>query len=125
MTKFEGTATRRTYQIAEDIICKDENVLYIIMCTKCASRPQYVGKSTRCLQTRGREHINAVDKGNFEGSSSGKMYEHFTTNNHSSRDMFIFAIEVVHGDATTLSVRERFWINQLDTIRRGLNSNRT
>ena len=46
---------------------------------------------------RGRDHINAIDKGNFEGSTSGKMYRHFTTNNHTSRDFRIFAIEKVHG----------------------------
>ena len=68
----------------------------------------------------------AVDKGNFEGSSnSGKMYEHFTTHGHSSRDMLLFAIEAVHGDVMTTAVRERFWIQQLDTVRKGLNSNKT
>ena len=74
---------------------------------------------------RGRSHINAIDKGNFEGLSSGKMYRHFSTNSHNSRDFRIFAIEKVHGDATTLSVREQYWIWKLDTVRSGLNTYKT
>ena len=53
---------------------------------------------------RGRQHINAIDKGNFEGSASGKMYRHFTSNNHCSNDLVIYAIEIVHGDLTMLAV---------------------
>ena len=74
---------------------------------------------------RGRDHIYKIDQANFEGSASGKMYRHFTTNNHSSRDMRIFAIEQVHGDLTTMAVREQFWIRKLDTVRSGLNTYRT
>ena len=125
VTKFQSSANRMQYCITEDIGCKDQNIIYIIECRKCPTRPQYVGKSIRCLMNRGREHINAVDKGNFEGSSSGKMYQHFTTNNHSSRDMMIFGIEVVHGDSVITTVRERYWMQKLDTIHRGLNSNLT
>ena len=65
---------------------------------------------------RGREHINKVDKGNFDGSTSGKMYRHFTTNGHSSRDMVIYGIEIVHGDLTTMAVREEYWMRKLDTV---------
>ena len=125
VTKFYGSATKTTHQITEAITCKDPNLIYIIECAKCPTRPQYVGKSTRCLMARGREHILAVDRGNFEGSASGKMYQHFTSNNHDSRDMVLYGIEVVHGDVVTTTVREMYWIQVLDTIRSGLNSNKT
>ena len=126
MTKFECSANNITYQISSNICCKDNDIIYVVECIKCQTRPQYVGKSVRCLQIRGREHILAIDKCNFEGSSrSCKMYEHFTSNGHTSRDMLIFAIEAVHGDVMTTTVRERFWIQELNTIRRGLNSNKT
>ena len=74
---------------------------------------------------RGRQHISAIDKGNFEGSASGKMYRHFTSNNHCSNDLVIYAIEIVHGDLTTLAVREQFWMRLLDTVRSGLNNYKT
>ena len=126
---FTSSVTRESFQIKDVITCKDANVIYIIECTKCQNKPQYVGKSTRCLMTRGREHITTVDNGNLVNAAftgSGKMYHHFTTNNHSSRDMMMYAIEKVHGDATTCFVRERFWMNRLDTHRNnGLNTYKT
>ena len=125
VTRYTGSATKEIFTISEDICCKDSPTIYILECTKCQHQPQYVGKTTRCLMDRGRDHINAIDKGNFEGSTSGKMYRHFTTNNHTSRDFRIFAIEKVHGDVTTLSVREQYWIRKLDTVRSGLNTYRT
>ena len=45
--------------------------------------------------------------------------------NESKVKEFIFAIEVVKGDVFTLEARERYWIDKLCTITRGLNSNRT
>ena len=80
--------------------------------------------------TRGREHITNVDKGNSENpafSGSGRMYQYFTENNHTSRDMFMYAIEIVHGEPATCSVRETFWMNKLQTHRHdtGLNTYKT
>ena len=124
-SKFNGTATNQTFQIAENIGCKDKNVIYIVECTKCPCKPQYVGKTSRCLMDRGRQHISTIEKIDFEGSTSGKMYRHFTSNNHGSRDMHIYAIEIVHGDLTTLSVREQFWMRTLDTVRSRLNTYKT
>ena len=78
---------------------------------------------------RGREHILNVDKANLERSAwsgSGKMYEHFSTNNHSSSDMRIYGIELIHGDQTTAMVRERLWMNKLQTSKTGgLNAYKT
>ena len=52
-------------------------------------------------------------------------YQHFSSNVHSVNNMKFFAIEVVKGDVFTLEARERYWIDKLCTITRGLNSNRT
>ena len=126
MSYFVSSATKSKHQISEDICCKDNNVIYVVECTKCHTKPQYVGKSTRCLMVRGREHIHAIEKGLIDGSSAScKMYDHFTSNGHTSRDMLMYAIEVVHGDVVTTGVRERYWMQTLDTCRRGLNSNKT
>ena len=126
MTKFKGSATGDTYEVSEMIQCKTRNVLYIIECTKCNKRPQYVGKTSRCLMERGREHVHAIENGKLNGSAAaGKMYNHFLSNGHSTRDMLIYAIEIVHGDVVTTGVRERYWINKLDTVRNGLNAYKT
>ena len=76
---------------------------------------------------RGREHIYNVDKKKTEGSdrSTSKMYAHFSSHGHTSKDMRIYAIEQVFGDEFTLQARERYYINKADTVRKGLNSYRT
>ena len=129
LINFKSSTTGECFQISDTITCKDNNILYVVECLKCPSHPQYVGKSTRCLMIRGREHIGNVDRGNLEGLTTkgcSKMYQHFTTGGHSSSDMLIYGIEIVHGDAATCAVRERFWMNKLDTCRgHGLNTYRT
>ena len=65
---------------------KDVNVIYVIECSKCPNRPQYMGKSSTCLMTRGREHVASVDKCKYlrtqPFAGSGCMYTHFAENNH-------------------------------------------
>ena len=129
MSSFKSSATGEVFQLSENITCHDTNIIYVVECTKCPNRVQYVGKSSRCLMTRGREHISNVDKGNFENpsiSGSGRMYEHFTTHGHSSSHMRIYGIEIVHGDKMTATVRERLWMNKMKTIAPyGLNTYKT
>ena len=74
---------------------------------------------------RGREHIYNVDRKKTGDRSTSKMYSHFSTNGHTSKDMRIYAIEEVFGDEFTLQARERFYINKADTVRKGLNTYRT
>ena len=93
ITKFRSSATGETYEISELIGCRDRNVIYVIECTRCHKRPQYVGKTTRCLMERGREHMNAIHNGKLHGLSAGKMYDHFASKGHSTRDMLIYGIK--------------------------------
>ena len=53
------------------------------------------------------------------------MYAHFSSNGHSARDLQIYGIEQVFGDGFTLQARERYWINKMDSVRKGLNTYRT
>ena len=102
-------------------------VVYVVECRRCHERPQYIGKTKRSLQVRGREHVYNIDKKKTEtdNRSTSKMYKHFTTNGHSSKDMFIYAIEQVFGDSFTLEARERFYITKADSVRKGLNTYKT
>ena len=74
---------------------------------------------------RGREHISNVDNRRTDSGAASKLYDHFSTNGHSSKDMLIYAIEQVYGDDFTLQARERFLINKAATVMKGLNSYRT
>ena len=94
-------------------------------CAKCGL--QSVGKTSQTLQARGGEHRRGVEKGTEKNSA--KMYEHFQQRGHSASDMKFIAIEVVQGrfenDEDTLSTRERFWIDKLQTVNNGLNTYHT
>ena len=97
------------------------NLIYIIECQRCNHEPQYAGKTKGCLMVRGGQHRRLVQDELLE---KPKLYQHFSSNGHSVNDMKFFAIEVVKGDVFTLEARERYWIDNLCTITRGLNSNR-
>ena len=58
-------------------------------------------------------------------ASNNKLYQHFTSMGRDHTDMLVYAIEVVHGDDFVLAARERYYIDKLQTIYKGLNSNRT
>ena len=88
-----------------------------------------MGKTTQTLQAKGGQHRRAVEKGAEKNIHSAKMYEHFQQRGHAVSDMRFIAIEAVQGrfknDEDTLSVRERVWIDRLQTINYGLNTYHT
>ena len=125
--EFTCHATKEVFKIDKFITCKTRNVIYICECARCGL--QSVGKTSQTLQARGGQHRRAVDKGTEKNSHTAKMYEHFQKRGHSVSDMRFFAIEAVQGrfknDEDTLSVRERVWIDRLQTINYGLNTYHT
>ena len=121
------SATKERIPIHQTITCKTCGVLYVVECTKCPERPQYIGKTGRSLMIRGREHVYNINKKKTEGSnrSTTKMYSHFSTNGHTSRDLIIYGIEQVFGDEFTQQAKERLFINRFDSVRKGLKTYRT
>ena len=124
-SEFKVTATKERRNINQDINCKTCQIIYVVECSKCPNHPQYIGKTKRSLMARGREHLGNIQKLRSEGKSTSKMYEHFSTNGHTTRDFLIFGIEQVFGDEFTLRARERYYIDTCDTVRNGLNTYRT
>ena len=118
-TKVICNANKETWQISQDINCKNHRTIYIIECRK--DHLQYVGKSVQTLMDRGRQHIQLAQS----RTHPNKLYQHFSTNGHTHADMLIFGIERVHGDDFVLAARERYYIDKFQTIYKGLNSNRT
>ena len=118
-TRVTCYATGETWQITQDISCKDKRIVYIMECRK--HHLQYVGKSVQSLMDRGRQHVDAIKS----QKQHNKLYQHFTTKGHCHTDLLIYGIERVHGDDFTLAARERFYIDKFETIYKGLNSNRT
>ena len=125
---FTCKATKEVFKIDKFITCKTRNVIYICECARCGL--QSVGKTSQSLQVRGGQHRRAVERGTDKNSHGvAKMYEHFQQKGHSAADMRFIAIEAVQGrfknDEETLSARERFWIDKLQTVRYGLNTYHT
>ena len=71
---------------------------------------------------KGGQHRRAVQDELLE---KPKLYQHFSSNGHSVNYMKFFAIEAVKEYVFPLEARERYWIDKLCTITRGLNMNRT
>ena len=126
-TAFKISATKETVSINQRLDCKTRNVIYVVTCLKCPDHPQYIGKTKRSLMVRGREHLQNIERlklGTFNKPAS-KMYNHFISKGHHSRDFHIHAIEEVFGDDFVAMTREHHWINRADTVRRGLNTYKT
>jgi len=117
MTQFKCTSTGITYKIKNRIGCDDKNVIYLIQCKNC--NEQYIGKTSGVVKLRLNKHRNSI------GQSVTSVAKHFELPGHSVRDFFAFGIERVVGDDFVLGTRERFWIDTMDVVSRGMNSNRT
>ena len=124
-THFVISSTKEKVPIAQNLNCKICGTLYVVECQRCQEKPQYIGKTRRSLMVRGREHIYNVDHRKAEGRATSKLYAHFSTNGHTSKDMLFYAIEQVYGDEFTLQSRERYFIDKAGTIKKGLNTYRT
>ena len=98
--------------------CNTRNIIYLLECSKCTKRNQYVGQILRSLSQR---------LGGYRAASRIKtnlpLYKHFITHhNHCfERDIKLTILEKTQRDM--LTDRESHWIKTLDTVYpKGLNS---
>ena len=98
--------------------CRTTNVIYLLECTKCTKRNQYVGQTQRCMNARLGGHRAASRlKPNLP------LYKHFLTrpNHNLERDTKITILEKT--TTNLLTERESHWISTLETVYpKGLNS---
>ena len=100
---FLISATKERVPIKQRLDCKTKGLLYVVVCSKCPDRLQYIGKKKRTLMERGREHLQNIGKLK-EGTYSkpvSKLYNHFIKNGHTTQDFVIFGIEEIFGDELT------------------------
>jgi len=115
---FRCHATGEEISLTQDLKCTDKGVIYVICCRHC--NQQYVGKTSGTFRARMDAHRTAI-----RGSSDTTVAAHFKLPGHKFHHFFAFPIELVTGDPFTIGARERYWINKLDVISRGINCNRT
>lgn len=124
ITNFKVKATGKTKTINQKITCQDTNVIYCIECEKCGL--QYVGKTKNSFKSRCYQHAYSVKHYDANEKNNGPVPEHFNQPGHSKENMIFFALEkVISSDPFTLGTRERFHIDDMDVISKGINRNRT
>ena len=93
---------------------------------------QYVGKTTLAMKTRAGQHRRSVEIARLE-KEKGKVdpkitpvAQHFSQGGHSENHMFFFAFEkVINDDPHVIGTRERFHIDRMQVLEKGINRNRT
>ena len=98
--------------------CNTVGVVYLISCNKCST--QYVGQTSRKLQTRMKEHISDIKK----NKRDKVVGVHFNSTGHSLGNFRLQVIEkVIPNNTNILLEREKIWIQTLQTrCPNGLNS---
>ena len=113
---FKSRTDFKEYKIKELITCSTTHVTYII---ECPCHLQYVGRTTRPLKVRIREHINRIKT----GYDKHYLSRHFKEVHHKDPSGLIFyGIDLVKdnwrgGNKTTaISQNETSWIYRLGTL---------
>ena len=121
--EFTSNATNTTFKINFGLDCNSMAVIYLITCKICGI--QYVGECTTKWRTRWAnyvQHSKYARKGQKHNQT--EFHKHFLRDDHNG---LVSDVEVTLIDKTNSvspKIRERFWINKLDTLNRGLNDNK-
>ena len=115
-----STKTKISYPIRHHFTCKSSNLIYLITCTKC--KKQYVGMTTKQLNTRVNHHRTSI----FNKRRT-YLHTHFNLPDHSISNLTIQAIDTTEQKVdmyNELRKLERYWIKTLKTFQPvGLNVN--
>ena len=103
-------------KIKSCVKCSDTFLIYTIQCKKC--KLEYVGKTTQSISSRIYQHyMDTLNKVN-----SKPVPKHYNSRNHSVRDMPRIPFEKLFSkDETLLSIREKYWIVNKESVLKGLN----
>lgn len=114
--KFKSTSNGKEYTIRDLITCNNTHVTYVL---ECPCRKQYVGRTTRKLHIRIREHVTNIKNGFKKHSVSRHFRDH---HNRDPSGMLFYGIDKIKGHwrgdnkKTKVSQNETRWIFQLDTL---------
>ena len=116
---FSSKTTKQTFPIRYKATCTSSYIIYLITCTKC--RKQYVGMTTKQLNTRIHHH-----RFNILHNRTSGLALHFNFPNHNINNLSVQIIDVVHQNSSNslqkLQSLEHYWISKLRTlIPHGLN----
>ena len=116
--RVHSSSSHKSFYTPKHTNCNTMGVIYLLECSKCTSKNQYVGQTKRTLAQRLAGHRAASRiKHNLP------IYKHFNTHtdHNFERDVRLTILEKppIH----SLNSRESYWISTLDTVHpKGLNS---
>ena len=119
---IKSTSTSNTFPIlCQNADCSSSNCIYVITCTLCQS--QYVGQA-KTFRLRVNNHKTAVRHAKTDiNTECSKLYEHFTTDDHSLQNLSFTIVQVCR-KTTDLLKAEQEWIWKMKTVYpSGLNVN--
>jgi hypothetical protein len=117
--KYRVTSTynNQTFPTQKYTCCLTKNTVYLLECTKCTKRNQYIGRTSDTLNSRLAKHIeNSTIETNFP------LYKHFLQkpDHNFERDTRITILQAT--TRTGLPKAENSWIRKMNTIYpKGLN----
>ena len=118
IVEFTSNATNTTFNINFGLDCNPMAVIYLITCKIC--RIQYVGECTTKWRARWANYVN---HSKYALHPQPEFHRHFLQDDH---NVLVSGVEVTLIDKTNLvspKIQERFWMNRLDTLNRGINNN--
>ena len=123
-SKVVSSYTSKTYPLKLNSMadCDSTFVVYVIQCTTCPTKPQYVGQTSN-FRKRMNNHKSCIRLGKDTDNDCSLLYEHFKLPNHSPQTVLFSIIEHCP-DTRTLLLSETKWIWKLKTCQPfGLNIN--
>ena len=117
ITSHKCKRSGKEWKITSPLNCQSTNVIYKITCKKCPFI--YIGETQRKFCERLTEHRGYVTKKQL----NQPVGLHFSQKGHSIEDMIAIAIEKVMplGDHLLRKCREKYWINNCDSVSFGAN----
>lgn len=118
---FTSSRTKTSFLLRHSFTCTSTNLIYLITCTEC--KKQYVGLTTKQLNTRFNHH-----RTNIINRKRTHISTHFNFLGHSLQHLTVQPIDTISSTSTTplqdLRNLESFWISRLRTLQpAGLNVN--
>ena len=105
---IKDTRNKRSFAVVSDAHCKDQNLIYALLCKKC-DKIVYVGETERTLKERIDEH-----KRDIKYQKEKPIMRHFI--NHGVRDLQVAVVARTTGQSKDYRlILEDKWIQQLET----------
>ena len=116
---IKATATATTVELTRHHTCQDENLVYIVECSKC--RLQYIGETKHTAEKRWAEHLGYVRNKRLDQATGA----HFNLPGHNIDHMTFSVLEkITSNNPQYRKARESHYIEKFNLKYAGMNVKR-